>query len=990
VRRKKLAAGRVLAWGKGVRPRLEKLLTILAVAFCAIVVASLPGSALRQVIVEREAPPLPVGAGGDADVDAVALADGLPVQGARVSAISILAGRAYLAASATTDGSGRAALRKLPEGETWILVDAPGWARASSHAVLTRGSRLVTLELVREHLLEVSVHDDLGKALAGAEIEIQGADPLPIGARTGVDGLALVHRLSASPWIATARAPGYEPLTRRSVRDGERLVLTLRKLGALQVNVIGADGLGAEATVLLAGSEIWPARSVDTDRQGHVHISSLAAGSYALRATSKGEASPIELGVLLGRGEEKEVVLRLGPGRFVAARVMDGEASDASPIAGARVSLAEAGLSPFPLEGTSDRNGWVRLGPIAPGPAVLSARAEGFVPRGLVNVPESGEPVTVILVHAGALIGRVVDGRGFPIDGASLEIVGTDPLGAPIDDDPKRTELREAQFDAALAAPRALIPSGELGVVPGPVPGIPHGFFRAPTAGTAVVSLAEPWVTKSDGTFRVSPVTPGRVRALVRHPQYVEALSDAVTLAPGGQAEVQIVMHGGGSVEGRVVDVGGRPVSGARVTVAAVRGSLERTALTATDGTFAFAALPEAVTLTAFPSDAPGELSAHASVTVPEGGRQSVTLTLPEARPSLAVRVKDDRGYPLDAVQISVASLDPALPLRTTAFTDARGEARVSNARGLLLRVEARAPGHATKIVQVDVGSDSLDLVMDLAETLLGEVRTSRGEPVADAEVAMSTDVGVAHARTDKGGAFTLPDLVPGGARLVVRATGFAPAEREVEVVASSNHRTNLPRVELSDEGVAEGTVVDGRGDPVPGARVAKDQVPTFLAVGATPAGIAVTDARGRFHLGGLPPGTLLLEAYAPDLGRATAQGVSVAAGRPTTGIVIRLERGKDEKSQEPASSGGVAVTLGETTGDPREVVLVNVAEASEAERAGLVAGDVLLAIDGASVAAMADARARLAGPVGDDVVLKYRRGDAVQSVRLGREPVRK
>jgi hypothetical protein len=972
------------------RSRFQKLLTLMMAVLVAVTLGNIPGSALRFVIVEREAPPLPVGAAGEAEVMVSATAAGQPVAGAHVSGIAILAGRAYLAASSTTDAAGHAALRKMPEGEAWVLVDAPGWARASSHAVLTRGSRSVNLELVHERVLEVLVKDDLGKPLPGAEIEIQGADPLPIGARTDADGLAKVRRLSVSPWIATARAPGYEPLTRRSVRDGERLLLTLRKLGALQVTVHGADDGAREATVILAGSEIWPARSVDTDRQGHVRIGSLAAGSYALRATSGQDVSPIELGVLLARGEEKEVVLRLGPGRFISARVMDSEAADASPIPSARVSLAEAGLSPFPLEGTTDRDGRVRLGPIAPGPAVLSARAEGFVPKGLVNVPESGEPITVVLVHAGVLIGRVVDGRGFPIDGASIEIVGSDAMGAPIDDDPRRTELREAQFDAALAAPRALIPSGELGVVPGPVPAIPHGFFRAAPLGVPAAPLSEPWVTRSDGTFRVSPATPGRVRALVRHPQYVETVSDAVTLAPGGQAEVQIVMHAGGTVEGRVVDVSGRAVSGARVSVAAARGSLERTAITATDGTFAFAALPEAVTLTAFASDAPGELSAHASVTVPEGGRQSVTLTLPEARPSLAVRVKDDRGYPLDAVQLSVASLDPALPLRTTVFTDSRGEARVSNARGLLVRVEARAPGHATKIVRVDVGADSLDLVLDLAETLLGEVRNGRGDPIAEADVAMSTDVGVSHARTDKLGSFTLPDLVAGGARLVVRAPGYAPDEREVEIVASSSHRTNLPRIELSEEGVIEGTVVDGRGDPVAGARVAKDQVPTYLAVGATPAGIAVTDGRGRFHLGGLPRGTVTLEAYAPDLGRASAQGIPVTSGRPTTGIQIRLQRDKEDKSQEPAASGGVAVTLGETAGDPREVVLVNIAEASEAERAGLAPGDVLLAIDGAPVHAMAEARARLAGPVGDDVVLEYRRGDATSSVRVGREPVRK
>ena len=92
----------------------------------------------------------------------------------------------------------------------------------------------------------------------------------------------------------------------------------------------------------------------------------------------------------------------------------------------------------------------------------------------------------------------------------------------------------------------------------------------------------------------------------------------------------------------------------------------------------------------------------------------------------------------------------------------------------------------------------------------------------------------------------------------------------------------------------------------------------------------------------------------------------------------------------DSASQGGVAVTLGETTGDPKEVVLVNVALASEAERAGLAVGDVVLEVDGVAVHSMTEARAKLAGPMGDDVVVKFRRGEDTDSVRVAREAVRK
>jgi membrane-associated protease RseP (regulator of RpoE activity) len=222
-----------------------------------------------------------------------------------------------------------------------------------------------------------------------------------------------------------------------------------------------------------------------------------------------------------------------------------------------------------------------------------------------------------------------------------------------------------------------------------------------------------------------------------------------------------------------------------------------------------------------------------------------------------------------------------------------------------------------------------------------------------------------------------------------VHAPGFAPTVREVAIEATTGQRAaELPRVELAAEAVVEGVVVDGRGDPVQGARIARERVPTYLAVGAAPAGVAVTDARGRFRLGELVDGTAALEAFAPDVGRGRAEGVRVTAGRTTDGVRIALRASPDERTAEPASSGGVAVTLGLTNAD--EVVLVSVADASAAERAGLVPGDVIVEVDGTKVVTIAAARARLSGPLADDVVVKLRRGERALALRVPREPVRR
>jgi Carboxypeptidase regulatory-like domain/PDZ domain len=980
---------RVSAWFRWARPVLAALAVVL-------VVGGVPGARPNPFVLPlRTAPQLPPDESGrDARVVATLRTEsGKPIANGRVQAFAIVDGAAYAAGAATSDAAGRAVVDELPHGEHWLVADAEGFARASSHVILSVGERDVDFVLGAEHKLDVAVKDERGAVVANAEIEVTGVDPLPVGARAGDDGAIVVGRLGKGPFLVTARAPGYEEVTQRGVKEGDHVTFTLRRLGAIVARVVDLAGqavVGAE--VAIAGATLWPARIGETDKTGALRVGSLSAGSYALRATRGRGVSPTELGIMLARGEEKTVTLTVAPGRTVAVRVMDGDGDDAGPIAGARLSLVEGGLSPFPIEAKSGRDGRAHLGPIAPGAATLAARADGFVPRGSIPVAdEGGKELVVSLVRAGVLTGRVVDTRGFPVDGATIEVVGTDFYGAPISDDPRRTGFREAHFEAMLSGPTQLVPAGELGVVPGPVPPIPHAFSSGGAASLGVArssdDFAEPWVSRDDGTFRCAPVSPGRIRAFVHHPQYVETMSDAVSLASGGEAHVEVVMHAGGWLDGRVVDTRGAGVAGARVQIAARHGTVERSTKTATDGTFAFAAVPESVVVSVFQDDDANEPAARETVSIPERETRSVTLTLPDARPPLPATVRDDRGYPIEGAQLTARSLDPAAPLRTTVFTNARGEAQIKGAKGVELRIEVSAPGHAPKVADVAPAVEALALVLGIAETATGEVRSSRGDRVEGAEIVLYTNLGARHARTAADGTFAMKDLAAGAATLRVHAAGFASAARELTIPDSNGaHPFEIPRIELTEGGTVEGVVVDARGDPVQGARVALDRAPTYLAVGATPPGVAVTDADGRFKLGELPEGELTLEAYAPDVGRARVSGVHVSAGRRTLNLRITVRK-EDGESRDPGASGGVAVTLGETS---EEVVLVGVAQGSEAERAGLAPDDVVVSVDGVAVHTIEEARGRLNGPISDDVVIKVRRSDGDETFRVGREQVRR
>jgi hypothetical protein len=1001
---------------------LVRLRIYLGVLVSLLFVASWPGSALRAV------PPVPVELVAPVVPKEIARRDGVldvvvheaatqnddrspafsgpPIAGARVRAFAILDGRAHAAGDARTDASGLATLRSLPQAEHWIVAEAPGKARASQMVVVVAGARRLDLELGPEHALDVDVKDERGEPVASAEIEVRGSDPFPVGARTDDHGVARVGRLGEGPYTLVARALGFEEVTKRRLLEGTPVHVVLGKQGALIVEVVAEDGTPvAGARVLLASSGLGSARAAETAKDGKVRIAGLDRGSYALRATSGMKVTPTEIGVILSKGEEKSLRLALAPGLMVTAHVVDA-GNDDDDVRDARVTLAEGGLSPFPLDGVTDKHGRVILGPIPRGPATLSARAEGFVPKAVVRLGEDGESdaraggeVKVPLARGGVLIGKITDGRGYAVDVATVRVVGTDLDGMPIDEDPSRWAFREALFTAQLAGPSPLIPAGELGVMPGPVPQIPHGpavgLSFAPSAGASVPIAevrGEPWVSGRDGMFRATPVTPGRVRAFVHHPQYVEAMSEVVLVESNKEARVDVVLQRGGLLEGHVVDARGRPVSGAHVTALATHGSFEHMTRTGSDGSFAFAALPDAVTILVAREEDVTTIVARANVSVAEGAKKSIEIALPEPRPSLPVKVTDTHGTGLEAAQISAMSLDPSESLRVTSFTDPRGRAELPSAKGIAVRVEVRAPGRAARIVMTTPDTPELVVELTPAESLTGEVTTRRRDPVVGADVTLQTESGVRHARTGKDGTFTVGDLSAGPARLRVRAPGRAPDERAVVVEDRGGRRpTELARFELAEEAVVEGTVVDARGNPIAGVRVAKDGVPTYVPVGAASIGVAVTDAKGRFKLGELPDGLVTLEAYAADVGRTRKSDVRVNAGRTTSDVKLVITRG-EASSKEPLATGGVAITLGETAGglEAPEVVVVAVSEGSEAERAGLETNDILVEVGGAKPASVIDARARLSGPLHDDVFVKVRRGEVVLPLRIAREAVRR
>lgn len=969
-------------------PAVWDALRIVLVTLAVVLSFGLvPGSSLVFVpYVEATVDPAPVDV-PDAERPGVATvrvldAEGRPLAGAIVRALWVNEGMVFLAARASTHEDGTVRLLKLPIGPHWIIAEAPGRARGSSQRFIGPDPVAVELRLGPERPLAIEVRDELGKPIPNAEIEVRGAEPLPRGARTGKDGVARATGVAQGPLKVTARAAGFDTITSNVGANDARVKIVLRKLGALTVSVVDHDGKGVPgATITIAGGMLAVSRNTLSDASGTARIAGLAAGSYDLRATKGMFVSPIEIGVFVGRGGDAAVRLQLGPGRMVHARVVD---ESSGPIAKAEVALAEGGLSPFPFQGFTDDKGEVTLGPIGPGPAGIAAQAEGWVPRGPLALLPS-DPMILVLRRAGTVLGDVRDARNVPIDGATIEIIGVDLDGLPVDAKPSSAGFRAALLARASSTSRTLLPVGELGVVPGPVPPIPRGPIAA--AKIAVPGF-DPWVTRSDGTFRAFPVPPGRLRAIVRHPAYVEGFSAPFSLEPGGEAKVSVVLAAGGRIVGRVKDEKGFAVAGAYIEIAARAGTAARGVRTASDGAFVLAAVPGEVSLALSPPDRPNEVALRIDVDVPEGGTRELELVLPGPRPPMHVHVIDDRRYPIKGAQVTVSSLDPKAPVKVTAFTDDKGDADVARVSGLEAQLEIQAPGYAPYRVVQKALPASLEVELAVGIVVRGVIYAPGGRVAfANATVSLFGEGGVRRTLSNAQGKFEFKDVPRGDATIDVRAPGTAGAKRTI-TVASTGSRAELEvdRIELAAAGVIEGIVVDEKGKAVAGARVAKDRAPTYVPAAGTLVGVAITDSSGAFKLVDVAVGDVEVEAYAGDVGRGKTEHVRVDEGRTTSGVKIVLHPAT-ASSEEGLAPGGVAVTLAEIEG---RVMIAAVAAGSEAERVGLLEGDELVSVDGVPATSMATARARLSGPLGVDVILIVRRKIGDRTVRVPREATKR
>lgn len=897
--------------------------------------------------------------------------EGAPVAGARVEALVMHEGRSYRYATLRADAEGAFVFEGLGDQRVRLVVDAPGFARLVSTP--TGGACTLRLDVARviAGVVTLRNRDDEGP-FSGAVVRAfrEGDEGPGFAVRADAAGRFRFESLSAGSYRVEVAENGAEALRRLGVAaPSESLSLTVRALASLEGQVLDLHGQGARAaTVLLAGSGVWPARSIPVLDDGRFTVPNLPGGVYELRARRDDDVAEPLAPLLLEPGEHREVQLRLGPGATLEGVVRD--AASGRAVADAEVVVGEASLSTAPQALRSNAAGRFVLRGLLRQPQVVSVRARGYAPRTQERVVPGAEPLTVLLDAAVRLDGRVVDGRGNPVAGAQIEVESTDLEGRSTQLSGATAAFREALFEAQASGPRPLVPAGELGVTRGRVPIVP--VVPVPMGVTAE-RIASGFVTDSDGRFSLTDLAPGVLRVRASHPAYVAGESEARAAQSGSTVESTVTLHAGGVVEGRALTERGFPVPGLQLELRTSTSPTPVRLFTLRDGSFRVSAVRGRVSLVGWMG---ARIAARAEAEVDDDAVVHLDLAVNGALRQLAGRVVDARGFPVAGASIAITNVGRSTFGTATTLTQTDGTFDTLVAATGALDLAVRHPDFAPRHLRVEDAERSLRVELQPGATLrftprhdgcatgelVAEVRSPCG-PVRQAVVHREEAV--------------FSRLCAGRSELIVDAPGCLRVQRGVALAPSG--RDDLGVLELVAGGGAEGTVVDGRGSPVAGAVVAPAETPADALSGA-----ARTGRSGEFRLDALPLGERALMAWHPSLGRTATVTVRVIRGTVARAVRLVFEGDQSRQATVAAVPSMVVVDL-PGRGGGREVSVAQVQSGSAAERAGVRQGDRVVRVNGAMVSDRRECEARLAGPLGDDVVLELEREGVSRTVRFVR-----
>ncbi len=363
-------------------------------------------------------------------------------------------------------------------------------------------------------------------------------------------------------------------------------------------------------------------------------------------------------------------------------------------------------------------------------------------------------------------------------------------------------------------------------------------------------------------------------------------------------------------------------------------------------------------------------------------------------RMTIGGHVVDARGQPVDGVLVEAfgspgANGEDATGAQTLSGVDGRFTLAGLDDATYSLRATTRASGGVI-VRGVRAGSSDVELRLGATTALLhGTVTDGAGKPITAFTIVAWPKEGVfgrgpeeRATVIDSDGRYTLP-LPVGTYAVSAAARGFArAADRNVEVGDAGAE---------ADFTLARGSRIFGRvvervgGAPISGAHVGFEGHAIDDAVGISTD--AATDGNGSFTLDGLPAGRQSLNVQAAGHNGRIMAGLDV----PNDGALgpLTIDLAATPPGEEPSTEFvGIAATL---AARPEGMLITNVVPGGGASDAGLVAGDIVLSIDGQSVEPLGfiGSIQMIRGPEGTIVTLVVRRKDgSVQTIPVTRKRV--
>ncbi len=861
--------------------------------------------------------------------------------------------------------------QSLPPGRYWMIGRGPGIARVSAALELKDCDaalvRRLELTVPSELTLEVKVRqeDESLAPLPKATVLVESGAPAssgqrpleaPFGSLSDEGGRVTFRELSEPPYRVRVFARGYEPYEAELVSDS---LVVLRPVHVLRVTVTDSGERVPGSVVTVSGLATWPPRRVETQASGAMEILGLKAGRYAVYG-EHGEriGGPVLVDVPPGVGIT-EAEIQLGPGVMVSVLCQE---ESGTAIVGAHLAFQPGSPYDASRYGESDGEGRARLGPLRRAEGMLSVSAPGFVAE-TVEVRDQTE-VVVSLVRGGTVVGRVLDERGMPISGAVVRIGGRDEKGQSIVHGFDRGCARDSHFSWALAQSSLIVPSGELGVMIGPVPPIPlFGLRESGPCPTAPSHQADSLVTDKDGRFAAFGVAPGTVVAVAEHENYMSGRSTEGRLQSEGSLELEIRLGEAQVLVGRVLDDRDFPVPDATVRVLG-RGHVRETR-TERDGTFRIPAILEAFTLRIFTRDRP--LVPALEERIPkERPTGELVFRLPKPREASELVIVDEEGRAVELAQVKLASLVASEPTVETRFTDASGRVTVSGVRGLKARINVSRSGFAELEENRELGAEHR-FVLQRAVRVEGRITSVRGRaPAPDTRLTLRCGSESQAAITNEAGEYVFSAAPRGKCVLSAYHETLGSGELTAEIQKTYHGRAFvLPHLDLVAPEERTGRVTDARGEPVRDAIVSAVPLPPYLPRDSSllPEPLVRTDERGEFQISLSPGRTQTL--YAVLAGQAS--GSSALPTRTEQSVEIALSVEDVAPAELP---GTVLVGLEARQGR----ILLTAVLPKDRETQSLRVGDVLLEIDRETPRDLRDARALLSGAVGSEVRLLVER----------------